>query len=450
MSEASIQSFLDDNSVTLMGTGEGIYRPIIKFAHAGFPKELSSELEAFPKPTCIQSIAWPGVLSGRDLVGIAATGSGKTIAFALPSMIHIRNRQVSSGSVFHGTKFPQVLVLSPTRELAIQIQETYEKFGGSIGIRSTCVYGGVNKWEQKKVLNNGVGVIVATPGRLIDLIEDEDGSCDLSDVSFLVLDEADRMLDLGFEEAIKKIVARIKPKSERQTVMFSATWPSAIQKIASQYLNEPIRVTVGSTDLAANVNIEQRVEVLDPQGKDRRLVDLLRDYHKSRKNRVLVFALYKKEAARLEQYLQRQGWKVASIHGDLSQQQRTDAITKFKDGSMPLLVATDVAARGIDVNDVEYVINYTYPLTTEEYCHRIGRTGRAGKKGIAHTFFTVQDKAHSGALINVLKQANQKVPAELMKFGTTVKKKADPNYGAFVKDVDMNAKGTKIVFGDDD
>ncbi|KAH6560163.1 hypothetical protein BASA62_000372 [Batrachochytrium salamandrivorans] len=217
--------------------------------------------------------------------------------------------------------------------------------------------------------------------------------------------------------------------------MFSATWPQTIQRMAMMYLNDPVKVTVGSTDLSANISIEQRVEVLDPMAKETRLLQLLKDYHKSRTNRVLIFALYKKEASRLEQLVRRNGYNVAAIHGDLSQIQRTAAIDGFRSGKCPLLIATDVAARGIDIPNVEYVINVTFPLTVEDYCHRIGRTGRAGK---------------TGGLINILKQAKQPVPPELLKFGTTTKRKVDPNYGVFAKDVDMTKKGTKITFAASD
>lgn len=269
----------------------------------------------------------------------------------------------------------------------------------------------------------------------------------LTKVRFVLI-LADRMLDQGFEEAIRKIISRLPKPPSRQTVMFSATWPTSIQKMAASYMHDPIKITVGSTELSANISIEQRVEVLDPYAKEQKLMELLKTYHSSLKNRILIFALYKKEASRLEMMIKRAGYKAAAIHGDLTQQQRTAAIEGFKDGSIPLLIATDVAARGIDIPNVEYVINVTFPLTIEDYCHRIGRTGRAGKSGISHTFFTVQDKSHSGALINILKGAGQIVPPELMKFGTTVKKKVDPNYGAFCKDVDMSVKGSKTTFDD--
>ena len=449
-SASSISEFMAENKVAVTGLDGKPYavQPIFEFAQAAFPPKLNDALiSAFSKPTFIQSVTWPPILKGQDLVGIAATGSGKTLAFGVPSMIHIQNR-LSDKSV---AGKPLVLVLSPTRELAMQIQEQYETFGKAAGIKSTVIYGGVSKWEQKKALKQGMNVIVATPGRLIDLFEEDASLCDLSEVKYLVLDEADRMLDIGFEEAIKKIVARLPASSVgRQTVMFSATWPQSIQKMAMAYLKAPVKVTIGSTDLSANASIEQRVEVLDPMAKESRLLQLLKDYHKSRTNRILIFALYKKEASRLEMTLKRNGYNVCAIHGDLSQHQRSASIESFRKGSCPLLIATDVAARGIDIPNVEYVINVTFPLTVEDYCHRIGRTGRAGKTGISHTFFTLHDKSHSGGLINVLKQAGQPVPPELMKFGTTVKKKVDPNYGVFAKDVDMTRKGTKITFSDDE
>jgi len=309
------------------------------------------------------------------------------------------------------------------------------------------LYGGVEKKTQRNILQKGIHIVVATPGRLLDLISE--GYCKLGQVSFLVLDEADRMLDMGFEKPIRAILKEIPEK--RQTLMFSATWPVIIQQLASEFLNNPVRVTVGSEDLAANHKVKQIVDVMEPFGKDKRLEDLLNIYHKSRKNRVLVFALYKKEADRVEQTLRRKGWRVQSIHGDKSQAERTAAITKFKDGSEPLLIATDVAARGLDVPDVEYVINYTFPLTVEEYVHRIGRTGRGGKVGCSHTFFTVHDKAHAGGLINVLREADQPIPEDLTQWGSHTKKKEHGLYGAHFKDITPEVAGKKvhIKFGEE-
>jgi ATP-dependent RNA helicase DBP3 len=259
----------------------------------------------------------------------------------------------------------------------------------------------------------------------------QEGSVSLQNVSYLILDEADRMLDLGFEPDIRKIVASItKP---RQTLMFSATWPTAIQQLASEFLQRPVRVSIGSEDLVASHSVTQFVEVVDDRQKDARFLDLLKQYHSSRKNRVLVFVLYKKEAVRVEQMLYSRGWKAVAIHGDKDQANRSKAIENFKSGQIPLLIATDVAARGLDIPGVEYVINYSFPLTVEDYVHRIGRTGRGGNKGVSHTLFTQFDKGKAGELVNVLREAKQEIPEALLKFGTHVKKKEHALYGAHFK-----------------
>ncbi|XP_028064397.1 DEAD-box ATP-dependent RNA helicase 5-like [Camellia sinensis] len=276
------------------------------------------------------------------------------------------------------------------------------------------------------------------------------GICYLKEVSFVVLDEADRMLDMGFEPEVRSILSQTC--SARQMVMFSATWPPAVHQLAQEFMDpNPVKVVVGSEDLAANHDVMQIVEVLDDRARDERLVSLLEKYHKSQRNRVLVFVLYKKEAARVETMLQKRGWKVVSIHGDKAQHARTKALSLFKEGSCPLMIATDVAARGLDIPDVEVVINYSFPLTTEDYVHRIGRTGRAGKKGVAHTFFMKENKGLAGELVNVLREAGQTVPAALINFGTHVKKKESKLYGAHFKEIAANApKATKITFDSSD
>lgn len=236
----------------------------------------------------------------------------------------------------------------------------------------------------------------------------------------------------------------------RRTVMFTATWPDSVRTLAAEFLASPVRVNVGSQELAANVRVSQTVEVLDESRKAARLPQLLAQYHKSRTNRVLIFALYKKEAARLEQDIARAGYRGIAIHGDMTQAARTQALQQFKDGVVPLLVATDVAARGLDIPDVEVVINYTFPLTIEDYIHRIGRTGRGGKTGISHTLFTGSpqfEKPLAGALQNVLREAGQPVPDELLKFGSAVKKKEHKMYGAFAGGSGEPMKqATRIVF----
>lgn len=439
--QSTIDEYLKKNEVDIQGDLK--LRPILEFSQTNLPESLLNVFAKFANPTPIQAVTWPISLSGRDIVGIAETGSGKTYAFTVPGLVHISS-QLKGGSK---SKKPTMLVLSPTRELAMQSDEQASAAGKAMGISTICLYGGVPKDPQVEALKRGVDIVVATPGRLMDLIDD--GACDLSEISFLVLDEADRMLDDGFERDIRKIIEQTP--SSRQTLMFSATWPASVRKLAADFLKSPIRVTIGSDELAASQNVKQIVEVLDdPRSKTRKLMDLLKKIHASRSNRVLIFALYKKEAVRIEEQLLRNGYKVIGIHGDKSQQQRTAALNQFKSGSHPLMVATDVAARGLDIPDVEYVINVTFPLTIEAYIHRIGRTGRGGKKGTAYTFFTVQDKAHSGELVNVLKQANMPVPDGLLKFGTSVKKKTHSAYGAFFKDTEHAPKATKIVFDNDD
>jgi ATP-dependent RNA helicase DBP3 len=266
-----------------------------------------------------------------------------------------------------------------------------------MGLSLVCVYGGVPKPPQVEALKKA-HIVVATPGRLQDLISD--GSADISKAEFVVLDEADRMLDKGFEEPIRQIIQCTAAK--RQTLMFTATWPPSVRELAATFMKNPIKIAIGDNptgELRANTRIKQVVEVVEPRDKEYRLLQLLKKYQsgKNKDDRILVFCLYKKEATRVEGFIRSKGFKVAGIHGDLSQEQRTRSLAAFKDGSVPLLVATDVAARGLDIPAVKVVINVTFPLTAEDYVHRIGRTGRAGKDGLAITLFTEHDKGLSGA-----------------------------------------------------
>jgi ATP-dependent RNA helicase DBP3 len=421
----------------------------------------------FEKPSPIQSQAWPILTAARDMVGIAETGSGKTLAFALPALSMFANSKNTESGKQHQ---PRMLVLSPTRELAMQSAAVLEEFGAVVGLRSLTVYGGVPKHPQVASLKQGTpDCLVATPGRLKDLIQER--SCSLNQIQYLVLDEADRMLDMGFEEDVRFIVSHCK-HIKRQTAMFSATWPAAIQSIAMEYMKDPIRVYVGfesivassgSSDvddtfcgvddsLSANRRVQQIVEVLEDRQRFARLREVLKHVHSGSKNndRVLVFALYKLEAERLDKDLRRDGWHCGSIHGNKNQQARTAALADFKSGKCPLLVATDVAARGLDIPNVECVINYTFPLTIEDYVHRIGRTGRAGKAGISYTFFQTTDKSHAGELQQVLKQVGQPIPDDLAKFGSTIKRKEHKLYGNFGPKTGITKKATKITFSDDE
>lgn len=430
-------------------SGEGVtdskYKALDSFADSGLPAEVVDCCKNFTYPSPIQAHAWPFLLDGRDFIGIAATGSGKTLAFGVPALMHILgkdNKKKQRKAV------PRCLVLSPTRELAQQISDVLRDAASPCGITSVCVYGGTSKGPQISALRAGVDIVIGTPGRLKDLIEM--GICSLKDVSFVVLDEADRMLDMGFEPEVRAILSQTS--SARQMVMFSATWPLAVHHLSQEFMDpKPVKVVVGSEDLAANHDVMQIIEVLDDWARDSRLIELLEKYHQSQRNRVLVFVLYKKEAARVENMLQQRGWKAVSVHGDKAQHDRTKSLSLFKEGKCPLMIATDVASRGLDIPDVEVVINYSFPLTTEDYVHRIGRTGRAGKKGVAHTFFTKDNKGLAGELVNVLREAGQIVPSALTKFGTHVKKKESKLYGSHFKEITADApKATKITFSNSD
>ncbi|RWA04134.1 hypothetical protein EKO27_g10970 [Xylaria grammica] len=440
---SEVATFLSTHQITVVDPlSDKPLQPIMQFSQLP-PSTLTAKnpFAAFKAPTPIQAASWPFGLSGRDIVGVAETGSGKTIAFGLPLV----NAVLDMPKIKGGGRI-RAVVVSPTRELAMQTNEELSKLADHVGLKTVCVYGGASKDDQRHLLRKA-DIIVATPGRLKDFLEE--GAVKLDNAKFVVLDEADRMLDKGFEEDIKRIIGCTPKKEGRQTLMFTATWPQSVQALALSFMVSPVRIQIGgneSGDLQANTRIEQRVEVVDQHAKEGRLLQLLKAHPKN--ERVLVFCLYKKEATRVEAFLQQRGIKVVGIHGDLKQEQRTRSLEAFKSGQTPVLVATDVAARGLDIPEVKLVINCTFPLTIEDYVHRIGRTGRAGKTGHAITLFTDHDKAHSGELVNILKAAGQPIPDELLKFGTTVKKKAHSTYGAFFKDVDMSQKGTKITFDD--
>ena len=261
----------------------------------------------------------------------------------------------------------RVLVLVPTRELGVQVYQVTRQLAQFTSVEVALSVGGLDLKMQESMLRKNPDIVIATPGRLIDHIKNTP-SFGLESIEVLILDEADRMLDQGFERDIRQIIGETHPA--RQTALFSATWPDSVRELAHSFLSRPIKVTIGSDDLAAGTRITQIVEVVEDRARELKLQQLLKKYHADRKNRILIFALYKKEAARLETNLSRGGWVVTSIHGDKSQEGRTKAVEQFKSGEVPLLVATDVAARGLDIPGVDFVINYSFPLTIEDYVHR--------------------------------------------------------------------------------
>ncbi|XP_015617273.1 DEAD-box ATP-dependent RNA helicase 40 isoform X2 [Oryza sativa Japonica Group] len=398
---ASADAYRQHHEVTAVG--ENVPPPFMTFEATGFPPEILQEIHAagFLNPTPIQAQTWPVALQNRDIVAIAKTGSGKTLGYLIPAFIHLRRYQ---NNPMLG---PTVLVLAPTRELASQIQDEAVKFGRSSRVSCTCLYGGTSKGLQLRELERGADIVVATPGRLNDILEMRKIS--LHQVSFLVLDEADRMLDMGFEPQIRKIVDEI-PRN-RQTLMYTATWPKEVTKIAGDLLKDPVQVNIGSIDeLVANKSITQYVEVVPPLDKQRRLEQILRA--QERGSKVIIFCSTKKMCDQLARDIGR-SFGAASIHGDKSQAERDNVLNQFRTGRAPILVATDVAARGLDIKDIRVVINYDFPTGIEDYVHRIGRTGRAGATGVSYTFFSEQDWKYAGDLVKVLEGANQHVPPEL-------------------------------------
>lgn len=358
-SERDVEAFRKVHEIAIQG--RNVPRPVETFDEAGFPGYVMNEVKAqgFARPTAIQSQGWPMALSGRDVVGIAETGSGKTLTYCLPAIVHINAQPLLAPG-----DGPIVLVLAPTRELAVQIQQEITKFGKSSRIRNTCVYGGVPKGGQIRDLSRGVEVCIATPGRLIDMLES--GKTNLRRVTYLVLDEADRMLDMGFEPQIRKIIGQIRP--DRQTLMWSATWPKDVRQLASDYLHDFIQANIGSMDLSANHRITQVVEIVSEFEKRERMAKHLERIMEDKDNKILIFTGTKRVADEITRFLRQDGWPALceylqmpvilnvanhgiAIHGDKQQNERDWVLNEFKTGKSPIMVATDVASRGIGMND---------------------------------------------------------------------------------------------------
>ncbi|XP_043556787.1 DEAD-box helicase 3 X-linked a isoform X1 [Chiloscyllium plagiosum] len=378
------------------------------------------ELSRYDRPTPVQKHAIPIIISKRDLMACAQTGSGKTAAFLLPILSQIyaegpgealKNAKAQDSSKYGRRKqYPIALVLAPTRELAVQIYDESRKFAYRSKVRPSVVYGGADIGQQIRDLERGCHLLVATPGRLVDMIER--GKVGLDYCKYLVLDEADRMLDMGFEPQIRRIVEQdaMPPKDVRQTLMFSATFPKEIQILARDFLDEYIFLAVGRVG-STSENITQKVVWVEEQDKRSFLLDLLNATGKD--SLTLVFVETKKGADSLEDFLYREGYACTSIHGDRSQRDREEALHQFRSGRCPILVATAVAARGLDISNVKHVINFDLPSDIEEYVHRIGRTGRVGNLGLATSFFNEKNSNITKDLLDLLVEAKQEVPSWL-------------------------------------
>ncbi|KAM4583774.1 putative ATP-dependent RNA helicase DDX5 [Odontesthes bonariensis] len=387
--------------------GRDCPKPIIKFHEAAFPSYVMDVIskQNWTEPTPIQAQGWPVALSGKDMVGIAQTGSGKTLAYLLPAIVHIQHQPFLE----HGDG-PICLVLAPTRELAQQVQQVAAEYGRASRLKTTCIYGGAPKGPQIRDLERGVEICIATPGRLIDFLEC--GKTNLRRCTYLVLDEADRMLDMGFEPQIRKIVEQIRP--DRQTLMWSATWPKEVRQLAEDFLKDYVQINIGALQLSANHNILQIVDVCNDMEKEDKLIRLLEEIMSEKENKTIIFVETKRRCDELTRRMRRDGWPAMGIHGDKSQQERDWVLNEFRYGKAPILIATDVASRGLDVEDVKFVINYDYPNSSEDYIHRIGRTARSQKTGTAYTFFTPNNMKQASDLISVLREANQAINPKLI------------------------------------
>eukprot|EP00123_Amoebidium_parasiticum_P009864 comp19754_c0_seq1/m.23603 comp19754_c0_seq1/g.23603 ORF comp19754_c0_seq1/g.23603 comp19754_c0_seq1/m.23603 type:complete len:525 (-) comp19754_c0_seq1:297-1871(-) len=377
---------------------------------SALPYHLSTLLTkvGYTAPTPIQAQAWPILRQGRDIVAVAKTGSGKTCGFLVPAIMHVQAKRQKGR---YGDA-PITLVLAPTRELANQIETEANKFCGELNLRATCVYGGVPRGPQIGGCRQGADILIATPGRLLDF--EGFKQVKLDQVSYLVLDEADRMLDMGFEADMRKIIGLLP---EHQTVFFTATWPKEVRKIATEFSKNAVQVHIGDTSnqLVASTNVTQIVHVMtEDEKKDRLHSLLLQDGGAIGGSKTIIFTRTKRNCDWLARTLRQGRFSAQALHGDMAQEDRDWVLQEFRSNRLNLLVATDVAARGLDVKDIKTVVNFDFPNTMEDYIHRIGRTGRVDAVGVAYSFFTEEtNKAHAAELVKIMKNAKQEVPPEL-------------------------------------
>ncbi|XP_030649321.1 putative ATP-dependent RNA helicase DDX46 isoform X2 [Chanos chanos] len=417
--------------------GKGCPKPIKTWVQCGTSMKVLNALKKhnYEKPTPIQAQAIPAIMSGRDLIGIAKTGSGKTIAFLLPMFRHILDqRPLEEG------EGPIAVIMTPTRELALQITKECKKFSKPLGLRVVCVYGGTGISEQIAELKRGAEIIVCTPGRMIDMLGANSGRVtNLRRVTYVVVDEADRMFDMGFEPQVMRIVDNVRP--DRQTVMFSATFPRAMEALARRILSKPIEVQVGGRSVVCS-DVEQHVIVIEEDKKFLKLLEILGHYQE--KGSVIIFVDKQEHADGLLKDLMKASYPCMSLHGGIDQYDRDSIINDFKNGACRLMVATSVAARGLDVKQLILVVNYSCPNHYEDYVHRAGRTGRAGNKGYAYTFITEEQARYAGDIIKALELSGSLVPPELEQLWTTFKEQQKAEGKTIKSSSGFSGKGFKF------
>jgi len=436
------QEYRKQHEMKVISTFTGsVPTPVQSFEEASLPPQVFKEMKeaGFVSPTPIQAQCWPILNASHDIIGIAKSGSGKTLAFLGPAFARILR---TGADVQRG---PMALVLAPTRELARQIQLEALRFGRSSGILCCCCTGGESKAEQLEWLKRGCHVIVATPGRLKEFLGQR--QVWLGQVNYLVLDEADRMLDMGFEPQIRSIIEECPRGADRQTLLFSATWPKAVRQLAFDFLTRPVHVHIGETNTAkANTDVTQHVVLLDGHDeKDRKLDDLLAQ-HLGEDDLGIIFVSTKRACQELANLLWNRKCGVTEIHGDKDQRERDWALREFTSKEKRVMVATDVASRGLDIKGVKLVINYDAANTPEDYVHRIGRTGRAGEKGISYTFLVKSDSADvkkAKQILEVMIAADQEIPEDLRQLVGFRGSKGGKGSGKSSKVFGKGSKGSK-------
>ncbi|XP_062867669.1 probable ATP-dependent RNA helicase DDX46 isoform X2 [Trichomycterus rosablanca] len=433
--EEVIEYRLELEGITVKG--KGCPKPIKTWVQCGTSMKVLNALKKhnYEKPTPIQAQAIPTIMSGRDLIGIAKTGSGKTIAFLLPMFRHILDQ-----TPLDEGEGPIAVIMTPTRELALQITKECKKFSKPLGLRVVCVYGGTGISEQIAELKRGAEIIVCTPGRMIDMLGANSGRVtNLRRVTYVVVDEADRMFDMGFEPQVMRIVDNVRP--DRQTVMFSATFPRVMEALARRILNKPIEVLVGGRSVVCS-DVEQHVIVIEEEKKFLKLLEILGHYQE--KGSVIIFVDKQEHADAVLKDLMKASYPCMSLHGGIDQYDRDSIINDFKSGACRLMVATSVAARGLDVKQLILVVNYSCPNHYEDYVHRAGRTGRAGNKGYAYTFITENQVRYAGDLIRALELSGSAVPPELEQLWASFKEQQKAEGKSIKSSSGFSGKGFKF------